>query len=510
MRGPHNIIRLIRTGATLERTGAMGIVMDALDAPPLVRGTLRLLAWPFKWLGDEGDPSAPPAPRALTALGPAYIKFGQILSTRPDLVGGDLAAQLRVLQDKLPPFPIDTAKASIESELGLPVEAIFDDFSPPVAAASIAQVHKARLKETGEAVAIKVLRPGIERAFRVDIDAFYFAANVIEFLSPSSRRLRPTDVIAHFEGVVMGELDLRLEASSASEFAANTKDDKSFQLPAIKWELSSRRVMTMEWADGAPLGDNDAIDAAGHDRTVLGDRVLQLFLSHALRDGYFHADMHQGNLKVAANGNIIAYDFGIMGHIDEYTRRVYAEILYGFIKRDYRRVAEVHFEAGYVPRDRDVDEFARALRAVGEPIFGMDASRISMGSLLSYLFEVTERFGMETRTELILLQRTMVVVEGVARSLNPQINIWQVAKPVVEDYIRQSLGPRAIAQSMGKTLAVLARFGPRMPQLVEAALIRQSTPPPEPPRHRRRDLAAWGIGGLAAGAALATAFAQLG
>ncbi|WP_113913617.1 2-polyprenylphenol 6-hydroxylase [Roseovarius dicentrarchi] len=510
MRGPHNIIRLIRTGATLERTGAMGIVMDALDAPPLVRGTLRFIAWPFKWLGDEGDPTVPPAPRALTALGPAYIKFGQILSTRPDLVGDDLAAQMRVLQDKLPPFPVDVAKASIESELGRPVEMIFDDFSPPVAAASIAQVHKARLKETGEEVAIKVLRPGIERAFRVDIDAFYFAANVIELLSPSSRRLRPTDVIAHFEGVVMGELDLRLEASSASEFAANTKDDKGFQLPSIKWDLSGRRVMTMEWADGAPLGDNAAIDAAGHDRTVLGDRVLQLFLSHALRDGYFHADMHQGNLKVAPNGNIIAYDFGIMGHIDEYTRRVYAEIIYGFIKRDYHRVAEVHFEAGYVPADRDVDEFARALRAVGEPIFGMDASRISMGNLLSYLFEVTERFGMETRTELILLQRTMVVVEGVARSLNPQINIWQVARPVVEGYIRESLGPRAIAQSMGKTLAVLARFGPRMPQLVESALMRQAAPPPEPPRRRRRDLAAWGAGGLAVGAALATIIAQLG
>lgn len=510
MRGPHNIIRLIRTGATLERTGAMAVVMDAMDAPPLVRGTLRCLAWPFKWLGAKGNPDMPPPTRALTALGPAYIKFGQILSTRPDLVGEDLAAQMRVLQDKLPPFDVATAKDSVEAELGAPVDQLFDDFSAPVAAASIAQVHKARQRDTGEAVAVKVLRPGIERAFRVDIDAFYFAASMIELLSPSSRRLRPTDVIAHFEGVVMGELDLRLEASSASEFAANTAGDKGFELPAIKWDLSARRVMTMEWADGVPLGDNDAIDAAGHDRTVLGDRVLQLFLSHALRDGYFHADMHQGNLKVAANGNVIIYDFGIMGHIDEYTRRVYAEILHGFIKRDYHRVAEVHFEAGYVPRDRDVDEFARALRAVGEPIFGMDASRISMGSLLSYLFEVTERFGMETRTELILLQRTMVVVEGVARSLNPQINIWQVAKPVVEDYIRQSLGPRAMAQSLGKTLAVLTRFGPRLPQLVETAIQRQAAPPPEPPRRRRRDLLAWGAGGLAAGAALTAALMQLG
>jgi len=504
MRGPHNILRLVRTGATMERTGAMGLIMEAMDAPPLVRGTLRFLAWPFQWLGYRGDPGAPPAVRALSALGPAYIKFGQILSTRPDLVGDDLATELRVLQDKLPPFDVETAKDSIESELSAPVDAMFDDFSAPVAAASIAQVHKARLRDTGDDVAVKVLRPGIERAFRKDIDAFYFAAKMIEFLSPASRRLRPTDVIAHFEGVVMGELDLRLEAASASEFAANTEGDEGFGLPDVKWPLSSRRVMTMGWVDGTPLGDNAALDAAGHDRAALGERVLQLFLSHALRDGYFHADMHQGNLKVAPNGDIVAYDFGIMGHIDEYTRQVYAEILYGFIKRDYRRVAEVHFEAGYVPADRDVDEFARALRAVGEPIFGMDASRISMGSLLSYLFEVTERFGMETRTELILLQRTMVVVEGVARSLNPQINIWQVAKPVVEDYIRASIGPKAVAKHLGRTAQVIARFGPRLPQMVEAALVRQSTDPaPTPPRRKRRDIVLAGGVGAGAGAAIA-------
>ncbi len=509
MRGPHNIIRLIRTGATLERTGAMAVILGAMDAPPQVRIALRCLAWPFQWLGLKGDPGTPPAVRALTALGPAYIKFGQILSTRPDLVGDELATQMRVLQDKLPPFDMLTAKRAVQSELGQPVESLFDDFSPPIAAASIAQVHKARIRATGEDVAVKVLRPGIERAFRVDIDAFYFAASMIELLSPASRRLRPTEVIKHFEGVVLGELDLRLEASSAGEFAANTQNDAGFQLPEVKWNLSRRRVMTLAWADGVPMGDNDAIDAAGHDRVDLGNRVLQLFLSHALRDGYFHADMHQGNLKVAPNGNIIAYDFGIMGHIDEYTRRVYAEIIYGFIRRDYRRVAEVHFEAGYVPADRDIDEFSRALRAVGEPIFGMDASKISMGSLLSYLFEVTERFGMETRTELILLQRTMVVVEGVARSLNPQINIWEVAKPVVEDYIRQSLGPRAIARSLGQTLAVLARFGPRLPQLVEDAIIRQSAPPPEPPHHRKRDLVAWGAGGVALGASVAALIALL-
>lgn len=474
MRGPHNIWRLIRTGATLERTGAMGVVLDAMDAPRTLRIAARVLGWPFKWLGYEGDPSTPPAVRALTALGPAYIKFGQILSTRPDVVGTDMAQQLRVLQDKLPPFSVEEAKAEVMSELGRPVDEVFSSFSEPVAAASIAQVHKATLAETGETVAVKVLRPGIERAFRKDIDAFYLAAEMIELLSPASRRLRPLEVISHFEGVVNGELDLRLESASASEFAANTTDDDGFQLPAIKWGYSGRRVMTMEWAEGVQLGDNDALDAAGHDRVALSERVLQLFLNHALRDGFFHGDMHQGNLKVAANGDIIAFDFGIMGYIDEYTRRVYAEILFGFIRRDYKRVAQVHFEAGYVPANQDVDEFARALRAVGEPIFGMDASNISMGKLLSYLFEVTERFGMETRTELILLQRTMVVVEGVARSLNPNMNIWTVAKPVVENYIASSIGPRAIVGDLMKTARVMARFGPRLPDLVEAALLRQT------------------------------------
>ncbi len=477
MRGPHNIFRLIRTGATLERTGAMRVVLDAFEAPRYMRVLLRGLTWPFQWLGLRGDPAMPPATRALTALGPAYIKFGQILSTRPDVVGDELAVQLRVLQDKLPPFSVREAKEEIERELNLPVDKLFSSFSEPVAAASIAQVHKARLSDTGEDVAVKVLRPGIERAFRTDIDAFYFAATVIESLSPASRRLRPMDVIKHFEGVVLGELDLRLESAAASEFAANTKNDEGFDLPEIKWHLSARRVMTQTWAEGVSAGDNDAIDAAGLDRTRLASRVLELFLLHALRDGYFHADMHQGNLKVAANGDIIAYDFGIMGHIDLYTRRVYAQILFGFIRRDYRRVAEVHFEAGYVPADRDVDEFARALRAVGEPIFGMDASRISMGRLLAYLFEVTERFGMETRTELILLQRTMVVVEGVARSMDPKMNIWDVAKPIVEDYIKESIGPKAFLQDITHTVQVLARFGPKLPQLAEEILVRQANPP---------------------------------
>lgn len=479
MRGPHNIWRLIRTGATLERTGAMGLVLDAFQAPAALRVVARGLAWPFQWLGLKGDPNMPPATRALTALGPAYIKFGQVLSTRPDVVGDELAVQLRVLQDKLAPFSTEQAKSTVESELGKPISAVFSEFSDAVAAASIAQVHRARLASTGQEVAVKVLRPGIEKAFRKDVDAFYLAASVIELFSPSSRRLKPMDVIRHFDGVVQGELDLRLEAAAAGEYGATTEDDQGFVVPKTFFFHSAKRVMTLEWAEGIPFGDVDAIGAAGHDRQVLGERVLQLFLRQALNDGYFHADMHQGNLKVSAAGDIIAYDFGIMGRIDEYTRRVYAEILIGFIRRDYRRVAEVHFEAGYVPADRDIDAFAQALRAVGEPIFGMNANQISMGRLLAYLFEVTERFGMETRTELILLQRTMVVVEGVARTMHPQINIWEVAQPVVEDYIKQNIGPRALLRDLVATAQVLGRFGPRLPKLVETALVQSGNERPQ-------------------------------
>ncbi|MCE5974043.1 2-polyprenylphenol 6-hydroxylase [Sinirhodobacter sp. WL0062] len=505
MRGPHNIWRLIRTGATFERTGAMSVALEAVDAPPRLRLVARIMGWPFKWLGYKGDPNLPPVTRAITALGPAYIKFGQVLSTRPDVVGEELADQLRVLQDKLPPFPTDVAKRMIAEELDRPVDDLFFDFSEPVAAASIAQVHSARRADTGARVAVKVLRPEIERAFRRDLDAFHFAAGMIERLSPASRRLRPTDVVKHFEGVVMGELDLRLESAAASQFGANTVGDAGFTVPQPIWSMSGRRVMTMDWAEGVSIGDPEAIRAAGHDVVAISERVLQLFLSHALRDGYFHADMHHGNLKVAANGDVIAYDFGIMGQIDEYTRRVYAEILMGFIRRDYRRVAEVHFEAGYVPADRDVNEFALALRAVGEPIFGMNATQISMARLLAYLFEVTERFGMQTRTELILLQRTMVVVEGVARSLNPAINIWETAQPVVEKYIRENLGPRAAIRDLVRTVMILGDFGPRLPELLRSALERQAAPvtPPEPKRRMHLiGFAAAGMALLAVGVAV--------
>jgi len=466
--------RLGRVGATLERTGAMPAVLGAFEAPTRLRLVIRLFTRPVAFLGHKGEASLPPAARALQALGPAYVKFGQVLSTRPDVTGKELARELRVLQDKLPPFSDAEARATVERELGRPVDALFAEFGPAVAAASIAQVHPAIVRGTGRKVAVKVLRPEIEREFRKDVDAFYFAARVIEFFVPFSRRLRPTAVIEHFDGVVTMEMDLRLEASAASEYRANSADDPNIDAPEVLWPLSARRVMTTEWVAGTPMGDVDALKAKGFDLPALACGMIQTFLRHALRDGFFHADMHQGNLKVAEDGAIVALDFGIMGRIDALTRRYYAEILYGFLKRDYKRVAEVHFEAGYVPADKNVDEFAQALRAVGEPIFGQDASHISMGRVLAYLFEVTERFGMQTRTELILLQRTMVVVEGVARSLDPNSNMWSAAQPVVEEWIRDNLGPAAVARDLKQAMIALARLSPRLPDLAEQLLIRMA------------------------------------
>jgi ubiquinone biosynthesis protein len=317
---------------------------------------------------------------------------------------------------------------------------------------------------------VKVLRPGVRSQFRRDIAAFHFIAQMIEWLVPMSRRLRPNAVVGHFESVVNAELDLRLEAAAASEYQEKTSRDSGLKVPTIKWEGTSRRIMTMEWLDGTPM-QPAALEARGLDLRALSVHVMRTFLTHALRDGYFHADMHQGNLRVGENGDLIVLDFGIMGRLDPITRRHYAEILHGFLTRNYRRVAEVHFEAGYVPADRDVEQFAQALRAIGEPIFGQDANQISMARVLAYLLETTERFGMETRTELILLQRTMVVVEGVTRTLDPLANIFEAARPVVEDYIRDALGPVALARDLGETARILSRLGPRLPGLAAEVLM---------------------------------------
>ncbi|MGF1444754.1 MAG: 2-polyprenylphenol 6-hydroxylase [Pikeienuella sp.] len=499
--------RLLRTGATFERAGAMRVILDEVGLYGAPRFAIRAMAWPFGLFGRTGDAALPPVARACQAMGPAYVKFGQILSTRPDVVGPRICEQLRYLQDRLPPFPTDAAQEILDAELGQKAGELITELGPPVAAASIAQVHPAIWGPTGTKVAVKVLRPNVARRFRRDIGTFYFIAGVVEAIVSASARLRPKAVVAHFEGCVHTELDLRLEAASASQYRRNAQDDTRLQVPEIFWEGTSRRVLTMAWVEGLPL-EAEVLQAAGLNVAEIAERVIQVFLRHALRDGFFHADMHQGNLRIGPDGTLIVLDYGIMGRLDVVTRRHYAEILYGFLTRDYKRVAEVHFEAGYVPPDRDVEEFAQALRSIGEPIFGQDVSQISMARLLAYLFETTERFGMETRVELILLQRTMVVVEGVARSLDPRSNLWEAARPVVEGWITDNMGPRQILRDVGQTLTILRRLGPRLPglaeelvMLAEEARTRRQRPAAPPPAEPQRPRWPFLVAGVALGAA---------
>ena len=443
------------------------------------------------------DLSAPRGVRlrvALEKLGPLFVKFGQVLSTRRDLLPPDMAIELAKLQDRVPPFSADVAIATIERAFGKPLESLFVHFErEPVASASVAQVHYADLVDrqgVRHEVAVKVLRPDLQPVMEKDVSLMRWMAGWIERVGGvDARRLKPCAVVEEFNKYLHDELDLMREAANAAQLRRNMANSQLALIPEMHWDLCATEVIVMERMRGVPISQLEKLRSQGVDLRALAANGMKLFFTQVFHDGFFHADMHHGNLKVGPDGAIIAYDFGIMGRLDDYTRRVYAEILFGFIRKDYRRVAEVHFEAGYVPADRDIDEFARALRVVGEPIFGMDASRISMARLLAYLFEVTERFGMETRTELILLQRTMVVVEGVARSLDPHINIWQVARPVVEDYIKTNVGPRALLRDLVQTARVLGRFGPKLPALVEAQLIRQSEPPQ--PAQRQAHPAVW-------------------
>jgi ubiquinone biosynthesis protein len=462
-----NAFRLMRAGITLAWYG-VAFVPKSIALP----GPLRVLRGEGQEAEGLAKRKGERLSQAIPALGPTYIKLGQFLATRPDMVGPQLAAALGSLRDRLPPFPDEKAKREIEAAFGKPWHDVYKEFGPPVAAASIAQVHKATVTTPAgsKAVAVKILRPGIEARFERDLESFYFAARALERFSPESRRLRPVAAVDTIAQTVLLEMDLRLEAAAISEMAENLekRGDGDFRVPKVDWERTARRVMTLEWISGIPLTDSASIQAAGLDLKKLGLSVIQSFLKHAIRDGFFHADMHQGNLFVDPNdGALIAVDFGIMGRIGHRERRFLAEILYGFVRRDYRRIAEVHFEAGYVPPSQDVAAFAQALRAIGEPIMGRPAAEISMARLLTQLFEVTDLFQMRMRPELLLLQKTMVVVEGVARSLDPNLNIWMAAEPIVSEWIEQQIGPAAQIRDAAAGAGAFAAMLRQAPQLLE-------------------------------------------
>lgn len=470
-----HIWRLVKWSRILARHGALrGIERDPLTPTP-VRRLIKVARFGAR------VPKQPRYADAFQSIGPAAIKLGQTLATRPDLVGEDAANDLLRLQDALPPVPFPIIRAQIEQSFGRPLEAIYSRFDEePVGAASIAQVHQAATTD-GREVAVKVIRPGVIDQFNRDIQTYEWAAAHVEMLGGELARLRPRLVIANMKRWTARELDLRREAASASELSEAMEAMPGYRVPTIDWDRTTGKVMTMEWVDGVKISDRDALVAAGHDVKEIAARLVNAFLRQAIAEGFFHADMHQGNLFVTANGDIVAIDFGIMGRIDRRARMWLAEILYGLITGNYKRVAEIHFEAQYVPGHHNVEEFATALRAVGEPMRGKPVRELSVGGMLDGLFAITRDFDMQTQPHLLLLQKTMVMVEGVATSLDPDINLWETSGPYVKEWLRSELGPEAkAADALIENVRILHRL-PGLVKRIEEAFPEKGGAPPPPP-----------------------------
>jgi len=453
MESLRHILRLLTIARTLARHDALFILEQLKLAPTIV--TFAKIISSRKEAGRPGERLA----RAFEELGPSFIKVGQMLSTRSDLLGEEMAADLAKLRDKLPPFSTEQAIASIESEFDRPIEELFKHFDDePVAAASIAQVHFAITKD-GEEVAVKILRPEIENAFNADIEMFFWAARILQRSRPELRRLKPMHTVKVLARSVEIEMDLRFEAAAADELRDNFLGDDSIFVPRIDWQRTGQRVLTTERVHGIPFGDLNEIIAAGHNLDDILEKTANSFFHQVFRDGLFHADMHPGNLFVLPSGAVAIVDFGIMGRLDKTTRRHLAEMLLGFLTRDYRRAAEVHFEAGWIPADQSVEEFTQACRSISEPILDRPQNEISFANLLGQLFQITATFEMETQPQLLLLQRTMLVAEGTGRSLAPEANMWLIARPLIESWMRQNLGPEArIKDATEQTLAALRKL----------------------------------------------------
>jgi ubiquinone biosynthesis protein len=470
-----HIARFLRWGRVLARHGALRIIEKGQNTPAPVRRLCRIAR-----IGAV-QPRVPDYAAAFQAIGPAAIKLGQTLATRPDIVGEEAARNLLSLQDRLPPVSFALIRREIESSFARPIEEIFASIEPePIGAASVAQVHRA-VTTDGRRVAVKVLRPGIREKFARDIGTYEWGAAHLEALGGEASRLRPRAVIANFRRWTVRELDLRREAASASELTEAMRGQEGYRIPAIDWDRTNGRVMTIAWVDGIKISEIAALRAAGHDLAGIARRLVLTFLRQAISAGFFHADMHQGNLFVEADGTIVAIDFGIMGRIDRRARQWLAEILYGLTTGDYRRVAEIHFEAQYVPGYHSVEEFATALRAVGEPMRGKPVSELSVGQMLDGLFAITRDFDMQTQPHLLLLQKTMVMVEGLATALDPDINMWDVAAPFVQGWIRDELGPEAaIAGRLREDAGTLLRL-PALIRRIEQSFPARGGAPEQPP-----------------------------
>ncbi len=467
------LFTLFKIARKLALSDASKIIIKKFEVPFLIKILLNLFSLSFSKnnlesskLKDEEKLCS-----SIQEMGTTFIKLGQFLSTRPDIIGEDLSSQLEKLQDRLPPFSTNEAKKIVKKNLGNEIFDSIINFGEPIAAASIAQVHKAQINDDGtiKDVAIKILRPNIKKTFNEEIDALMLVAYLIENLISKTKRLKLIEVVFLLKEITNHEMDLRFEAAAANEFKENTKNDAGFHVPKIYWNFTSEEVLTLDWIEGISIREKEILESKKIDIKNISTDIIQHFLRHAVRDGFFHADMHQGNLFIDENGQITPIDFGIMGRMDKLNRRYLAEILFGFVQRDYKKVAEVHIIAGLVPNNVNVDELAQALRSIGEPIFGQSVKDISGGKLLKQLFDVTEKFNMQTQPQLLLLQKTMVVVEGVARKLNPDTNIWETSKPVLEKWLKETKDPiNNLAETLKDSTEVLKKI-PELPKIMDKA-----------------------------------------
>ena len=467
------IVTLFKLGRKVAKSDILKIISKFQEPPIVVKILFKILAFSFsekKQINvnqNEGERLS----SSLESMGTTFIKLGQFLATRPDIISEELSKKLENLQDKLPSFPINQAKEIIKKDLGESTFNSIINLSEPVAAASVAQVHKAQINDDGtiKDVAIKILRPNIKKIFNEEIDAIMLFAFLIESLIKKTKRLKLVEVVFLLKEITNLEMDLRFEAAAANEYAENTKNDVGIRVPQVYWNFTSGNVMTLDWIDGVSIRETEELKKRNIDTNKIAEDIIQHFLRHAVRDGFFHADMHQGNIFIDNSGQIVPVDFGIMGRLDKMSKRFLAEILFGFIQRDYKKVAEVHLIAGLVPKEVPIDDLAQALRSIGEPIFGQAVKDISGGRLLKQLFDVTEKFNMQTQPQLLMLQKTMVVVEGVARKLNSNTNIWETSKPVLESWLRETKDPiNTLSEGLKSTTEVIKRL-PDFPEIMDKA-----------------------------------------
>ena len=465
------LFMLFKIGRKLSTSGAISSIYEIYNPPVAIKILFFVIG--FSFTDKKNNNNLSPGTKlcnALQEMGTTFIKLGQFLATRPDIIGDSISKELEKLQDKLPPFELTKAKNTLRKELEKENFDQITNISEPVAAASIAQVHFANINVSGQKkVAIKILRPDIEKKFNEELDALMLLAYIVQSLVKKTKRLKLVEVVHLLREITNIEMDLRFEAAAANELYENTKNDVGFKVPKIYWNQTSKRILCLDKIDGISIREIENLKSANIDTKKLAKDIIQHFLKHAIRDGFFHADMHQGNLFVAKDGSIIPVDFGIMGRLDKNNRRYLAEILYGFIKRDYKKVAEVHFLAGLVSKRVSKDEFAQALRSIGEPIFGQSVKNISGGKLLSQLFEITEKFNMQTQIQLLLLQKTMVVVEGVARKLDPDTNIWNISQPILEDWLKEVKDPINKANELVNEASEVLKRLPDLPVIMDRA-----------------------------------------